>query len=215
MKRVEGIIILITALSLTACASDPKAIVYTEEYYGEAFSSHISAGQKVAKILTGDFRGDGGTQAFIITVDEDPDPDMYWDIDYGFMAIGIYYMDGDKLVVVNERNEEGSVNAGTGRVDLYDADVLIVQCLMDGYAADRNCDGLVYIVKNGEPVLAGRVDGYPTFVDGYIVGTHMRARAKGGVEIQNTTYDIVDYSLVEISREVSDESGYMSLSINL
>ncbi|MCR5596118.1 MAG: hypothetical protein K6G12_09735 [Lachnospiraceae bacterium] len=205
MKRFAGIIIVFTVLSLSSCASDPKATGYTEDYYDDAFSSHIPAGQKVAKILTGDFRGYGETQAFIITVDENLDPDKYWDIDYGFMGIGIYYMDGDKLVVVDERNEEGSVNAETGRVDSYDADVLIIQCLMDGYAADRNCDGLVYIVKDGEPVLAGRVDGYPAFADGYIVGTHMRARAEGGVEIQNTTYDIVGYSLVEISQEVSAE----------
>lgn len=181
------------------------ASTYTEEYYWAAFTEHLPSGQKIAKVMTGDFRGDGGVQAFIITTDENPDPDKYWDMDYGFMASGLYYMDGNKLTIVEERNQEGSVNVEVGRVDSYDADILIVQCLMGAYAADRNCDGLVYVIKDDQPILAGRVDGYPSFTDGHITGSHLRIRSAGGVEFTDTTYDIADYELVEISQEIWSE----------
>lgn len=202
-KEVED-----TDESNSADPEEDTALAYTEKDYERLFKEQIPSGQKIAKVLVGDFCGNGENQAFIITTDEDPDPNVYWDMDYGFMAIGIYYMDGKDVTVVVERNEEGSVNAEVGRTDAYDADIMIVQCLMEGYAADRNCDGLAYVVKDGEPVLAGRIDGYPSFSNGNIVGSHMVLAGEAGWEDHETIYDIEDGKLITVSSEILNDTEF-------
>ncbi|MCI5873800.1 MAG: hypothetical protein MR012_09035 [Roseburia sp.] len=132
------------------------------EYYQDILANYTS--EYVNQIIIGDFKGDGMTQAFIITTPQPIDIDADY-IETYFCASSLWYLDGGMCQNVYLDSDKYSVICESGYVQNK---MIIAIGTLTAWVPEQNYDSTIWYVSEGSPACAGQMARVVGIEDGYL-----------------------------------------------
>lgn len=133
------------------------------EYYQNVLANYTS--EMVNQVIVGDFKGDGMTQAFIITTPQPVDIDDADFIDSYFCVSSLWYLDGETCQNMYLDSDKYSVICESG----YIKDKMIIAIgTLTAWAPEQNYDSTIWYVSEDTPVSAGQMAQVLKIEDDYL-----------------------------------------------
>lgn len=134
------------------------------EYYQNVLANYTS--ETVNQVIVGDFKGDGMTQAFIITTPQPVDIDDTDFIESYFCVTSLWYLDGEMCQNMYLDSDKYSVICESG----YIQDKMIIAIgTLTAWAPEQNYDSTIWYVSEDTPMSAGQMACVVGIEDGYLL----------------------------------------------
>lgn len=139
-----------------------------EEYYRTILENYTS--EIVYQVITGDFKGDGMTQAFIITTPQPLEVDDTSEVYKLFATTSLWYLDGETCQNVYLDSDKYSVICEYGYIQ---EKMIIAIGTLTAWDPERNYDSTIWYVSEGEPVSVGTMARVESIEDGYLITSYL------------------------------------------
>ena len=165
--------LIVCILAMNGCESSnvkedtvnaTEEIVDWSEYYQSILASNTS--EAVNQIITGDFEGNGNTQAFIITTPQPLDLNESSLIDDFFCVSSLWYLNGEVCQNVYLDENRYYVICESGYIQ---GKMVIAIGTLTAWAPEQNYDSTVWYVSDGVPKNAGEMVCVYAIEDGYLL----------------------------------------------